>query len=130
MVLETCAGSPADIFNCEQASPLQAGFDALFASPHTVRHYHLGQQLAAQATCISYGIVSSVAKLRHKSLGSDGLTASVLCVQVQLYLPDGNHPAHNLLRGVVKDSTDFYNSNLDAVWLDSGESVAGSVTGM
>ena len=76
------------------------------------------------------GILSSVAKLRHKGLGSDGLTASVVLMQVQLYLPDGNHPAHNLLRGVVKDSTDFYNSTLDAVWLDSGQSMAGSVTGM
>ena len=51
-------------------------------------------------------------------------------MQVQLYLPDGNHPAHNLLRGVIKDSTDYYNSSLDAVWLDSGEGMAGSVIGM
>ena len=51
-------------------------------------------------------------------------------MQVQLYLPDGNHPANHLLRGVVKDSNDFYNSSLDAVWLDSGEGMAGLLTGM
>jgi hypothetical protein len=40
---------------------------------------------------------------------------------VHVYLPEVSHPADNLIRAIVKDSTDTYNGTEDANFLDSGQ---------
>lgn len=41
-------------------------------------------------------------------------------MQVHVYLPEPNHPAHGLVRVIVKDSTDNYTIATDANFMDSG----------
>lgn len=40
-------------------------------------------------------------------------------VQVQLYFPQFGHPAYGIVRGIVKDSTDFYQGLSSVTFLDS-----------
>ena len=42
------------------------------------------------------------------------------CVQVHLYLPSQDHPAHDTVRAIVKDDTDVFNGDSSRVWVDSG----------
>ena len=39
--------------------------------------------------------------------------------QVQLYFPQIGHPAYGIVRGIVKDSTDFYQGLSSVTFLDS-----------
>ncbi len=41
--------------------------------------------------------------------------------QVHIYLPDAQHPAHGLVRVIVKDSRDTFTGAQSRTWLDSGE---------
>jgi len=41
--------------------------------------------------------------------------------QVHIYLPDAQHPAHGLVRVIVKDSRDNFTGAQSRTWLDSGE---------
>ncbi len=41
-------------------------------------------------------------------------------VQVHLYLPSQDHPAHDTVRAIVKDDTDVFNGDSSRVWVDSG----------
>ncbi len=40
-------------------------------------------------------------------------------MQVQLYFPQIGHPAYGIVRGIVKDSTDFYQGLSSVTFLDS-----------
>ena len=40
-------------------------------------------------------------------------------MQVQLYIPQIGHPAYGIVRGIVKDSTDFYQGLSSVTFLDS-----------
>jgi hypothetical protein len=40
-------------------------------------------------------------------------------VQVHIYLPEQDHPAHDTVRVIIKDSDDEYNGNPSRVWVDS-----------
>ena len=50
-----------------------------------------------------------------------GIQAHMLCMQVHLYLPGADHPAHDTVRAIVKDDTDKFTGDGSRVWLDSGE---------
>ena len=41
-------------------------------------------------------------------------------VQVHVYLPGKNHPAHDAVRAIVKDDTDTFAGDSSRVWVDSG----------
>ena len=41
-------------------------------------------------------------------------------MQVHVYLPGKNHPAHDTVRAIVKDDTDKFTGDSSRVWLDSG----------
>ena len=41
-------------------------------------------------------------------------------VQVHVYLPGKNHPAHDTVRAIVKDDTDTFTGDSSRVWVDSG----------
>ncbi len=41
--------------------------------------------------------------------------------QVHIYLPDAGHPAHGLVRVIVKDSNDNFTGPTSRTWLDSGD---------
>ncbi len=40
-------------------------------------------------------------------------------MQVHIYLPEQDHPAHDTVRVIVKDSDDEYKGNPSRVWVDS-----------
>ncbi len=42
-------------------------------------------------------------------------------LQMHLYLPSADHPAHDTVRAIVKDSTDSFNGDSSRVFVDSGE---------
>ena len=44
----------------------------------------------------------------------------LMCVQVHLYLPSQDHPAHDTVRAIVKDDTDVFDGDSSRVWIDSG----------
>ena len=48
-----------------------------------------------------------------------------LAAQVHIYLPDAGHPAHGLVRVIVKDSLDNFTGPTTRTWLDSGEQLEG-----
>lgn len=41
-------------------------------------------------------------------------------MQVHVYLPGRDHPAHDTVRAIVKDDTDKFNGDSSRVWVDSG----------
>lgn len=43
-----------------------------------------------------------------------------LVAQLHIYLPDADHPAHDTVRVIVKDSTDNFTGGPARVFLDSG----------
>ena len=43
-----------------------------------------------------------------------------MLVQLHVYLPDADHPAHDTVRVIVKDSTDSFNGDGARTFLDSG----------
>jgi hypothetical protein len=61
-----------------------------------------------------------VGKLSKKVCHSQGV--SLACVQVHVYLPGKNHPAHDTVRAIVKDDTDTFADDSSRVWVDSGVS--------
>ena len=46
-------------------------------------------------------------------------SSASLSLQVQLYFPQVGHPAYGIVRGIVKDSTDFYQGLSSVTFLDS-----------
>ena len=67
-----------------------------------------------------YNAKSNPLMARHSAAEAvQGLKRPV-CVQVHLYLPSQDHPAHDTVRAIVKDDTDVFNGDSSRVWVDSG----------